>query len=72
MVYHETDEKFYNGVYRSKSGKFIIIYHSSTLLTDYQILNANNPNGEFKRFTPRDFDHEYSIDHYKDLSLIHI
>ena len=66
MVYHETDEKFYNGVYRSKSGKFIIIYHSSTLLTDYQILNANNPNGEFKRFTPRDFDHEYSIDHYKD------
>ena len=24
MVYHETDEKFYNGVYRSKSGKFII------------------------------------------------
>ena len=66
MVYHETDEKFYNGVYRSKSGKFIIIYHSSTLLTDYQILNANNPDGEFKRFTPRDFDHEYSIDHYKD------
>ncbi|OUX20333.1 MAG: oligopeptidase B [bacterium TMED250] len=66
MVYHETDETFYNGVYRSKSGKFIIIYHSSTLLTDYQILNANNPDGEFKRFTPRDFDHEYSIDHYKD------
>ena len=66
MVYHETDETFYNGVYRSKSGKFIIIYHSSTLLTDYQILNASNPNGEFKRFTPRDFDHEYSIDHYKD------
>ncbi len=66
MVYQETDETFYNGVYRSKSGKFIIIYHSSTLLTDYQILNANNPDGEFKRFTPRDFDHEYSIDHYKD------
>ena len=66
MVYHETDETFYNGVYRSKSGKFIIIYHSSTLITDYQILNANDPNGKFTRFTPRDFDHEYSIDHYKD------
>ena len=66
MVYHETDETFYNGVYRSKSGKFIIIYHSSTLITDYQILNADNPNGKFTRFTPRDFDHEYSIDHYKD------
>ena len=66
MVYHETDETFYNGVYRSKSGKFIIIYHSSTLVTDYQILNADNPNGKFTRFTPRDFDHEYSIDHYND------
>ena len=66
MVYHETDETFYNDVYRSKSGKFIIIYHSSTLITDYQILNANDPNGKFTRFTPRDFDHEYSIDHYND------
>ena len=66
MVYHENDETFYNGVYRSKSGKFIIIYHSSTLITDYQILNADNPDGKFTRFTPRDFDHEYSIDHYND------
>ena len=66
MMYHETDETFYNGVYRSKSGKFIIMYHSSTLLNDYQILNADDPNGSFKRFTSRSFDHEYSIDHYND------
>ena len=66
MIYHEKDETYYNGVYRSKSGKFIIIYHSSTLISDYQILNASNPNGKFRRFTPRDFDHEYSIDHYND------
>ena len=66
MVYHEEDETYYNGVYRSKSGKFIIIYHSSTLISDYQILDASNPNGKFRRFTPRDFDHEYSIDHYND------
>ena len=66
MIYHEKDETYYNGVYRSKSGKFIIIYHSSTLISDYQILNASNPNGKFRKFTPRDFDHEYSIDHYND------
>ena len=66
MIYHEKDETYYNGVYRSKSGKFIIIYHSSTLISDYQILDASNPNGRFRRFTPRDFDHEYSIDHYND------
>ena len=66
LMYHEKDDTFYNGVYRSKSGKFIIIYHSSTLMNDFQILNANDPNGDFKRFTPRDFDHEYSIDHFED------
>ena len=66
LIYFEEDETFYNGVYRSKSGKFIIIYHQSTLVSDYQILNADNPNGSFKNFTKRDTEHEYSIDHYKD------
>ena len=66
LMYHEKDDTFYNGVYKSKSGKFIIIYHSSTLISDYQILNADNPDGTFKRFTPRDFNHEYSIDHFDD------
>ena len=66
LVYFEEDETFYNGVYRSKSGKFIIIYHRSTLVSDYQILNADNPNGSFKNFTKRGTEHEYSIDHYKD------
>lgn len=66
LVYHEKDESFYNGVYRSKSGEYIIIYNNSTLVSDYHILNANNPDGEFKNFTPRGTDHEYSIDHYQD------
>ena len=66
LIYFEEDETFYTGVYRSKSGKFIIIYHQSTLVSDYQILNADNPNGSFKNFTKRGTEHEYSIDHYKD------
>ena len=66
LIYFEEDETFYTGVYRSKSGKFIIIYHRSTLVSDYQILNADNPNGSFKNFTKRGTEHEYSIDHYKD------
>ena len=66
LIYFEEDETFYTGVYRSKSGKFIIIYHQNTLVSDYQILNADNPNGSFKNFTKRGTEHEYSIDHYKD------
>ena len=66
LIYFEEDDTFYTGVYRSKSGKFIIIYHQSTLVSDYQILNANNPDGLFKKFTKRGTEHEYSIDHYKN------
>ncbi len=66
MVYHEKDPSYYIGVYKSKSDKFIIIYNSSTLVSDYQILNADNPKGQFKQFTPRGTEHEYSITHYNN------
>ena len=66
LIYEEKDETFYNGVYRSKSGKYIIIYNSSTLVSDYHIMSADNPNGEFINFTPRGGKHEYDIQHYRD------
>ena len=66
LVYEEKDESFYNGVYRSKSGEFIIIWNSSTLVNDYHILSANDPDGEFNNFSRRGTEHEYSIDHYQD------
>lgn len=65
-VYTEKDNSFYIGVYRSKSDKYIIIYNSSTLVSDYRILEADNPEGEFRSFSPRDTEHEYFIEHYKD------
>ena len=64
LVYHEKDNEFYTGVYRSKSGKYIIIWNNSTLVSDYHVLNANKPNENFINFTPRGTDHEYSIVHY--------
>lgn len=67
MVYHEKDPSYYIGVYKSKSDDYVIIYSSSTLISDYRILDANNPTGEFKQFIPRDEKaHEYSIAHFGD------
>ena len=66
MVYHEKDDTFYSGVYRSKSGDYIIIYNVSTLVSDFHILNADKPDGDFVNFSPREKEHEYSIDHYQD------
>ena len=66
LVYEEKDKTYYNGVYRSKSGSYIIIYNSSTLVSDYHILSADEPDGGFINFTPRGKKHEYNIQHYKD------
>ncbi|MBS2211262.1 S9 family peptidase [Carboxylicivirga mesophila] len=66
MVYHETDPSFYIGVGKTKSDKYIVIGESSTLVSDYHILDANTPEGEFKPFTPRTDNHEYSIEHFQN------
>jgi len=66
VVYHEKDPSFYIGVYRSKSGEYIIIGNSSTLVSDYHILSTDDPNGSFKQFTPRENEMEYTIDHFED------
>lgn len=66
VVYHEKDPSFYIGVYRAKSGEYIIIYNGSTLVSDFHILNSNDPNGIFTQFTTREIDMLYSIDHYED------
>ena len=66
VVYHEKDPSFYIGVYRSKSGEWIIIFNTSTLVSDYHILSADNPTGTFKQFADRGDDLLYSIDHYKN------
>jgi len=67
LVYHEKDPSYYIGVYKSKSDKYIIIYNSSTLITDFHILKADTPNEEFTQFIPRDETaHEYSIEHFQD------
>ena len=66
LVYHEKDETFGTYVYRTKSKKFIIISSYSTLTSEYQFLRADDPNGKFKIFSPRERGLEYSIAHYDD------
>jgi oligopeptidase B len=66
MVYHEKDPSYYIGVYRSKSEKYIIIYNSSTLSSDYHLLESDNPEGQFRQFAKREAMHEYDIMHFED------
>ena len=66
LVFNEEDETFHTYVYKSKSRKYLIIGSSSTQTSEYQILPANNPEGNFKIFQPRERNLEYSIAHYDD------
>jgi oligopeptidase B len=66
LVYEEKDPSYYIGVYKSKSDDYIIIWNSSTLSSDYRILPADDPMGEFKPFIPREEKHEYNIFHFED------
>ena len=65
-VYYEADDTFITYVYRSKSDKYIIIGSFQTLSSEFRILDADNPEGEFQLFNPRQRDHEYSIEHFED------
>ena len=66
LVFNELDETFSTSVYKSKSKKYIIIVSYSTLTMEFQTLRADNPNGEFKVFHPRERGLEYSIAHYEN------
>ena len=66
LVYHEKDETFNTYVYKSKSKDYIIIGSNSTMTSEYRILKADNPNGEFKVFSSRERGLEYSLYHFGD------
>ena len=63
-VFYEEDETFNTYVSRSKSDKFLIIGSYSTVSTEYRILEADNPTGDFRIFQERERDLEYNIAHY--------
>jgi oligopeptidase B len=63
-VFHEKDETFGCYVTRTRSDKYIVIGSYSTLSNEYSYLSADDPNGKFTLFQPRERDLEHSIDHY--------
>ncbi|NQY05571.1 MAG: S9 family peptidase [Flavobacteriaceae bacterium] len=64
LVFHEKDDTFSTFVYKTKSKKYLVIGCSSTLTTEYRILNADTPEDDFIIFQPRERGLEYSIAHF--------
>jgi oligopeptidase B len=65
-VFVESDETFNTAVFKSKSKKYLIIASDSTLSTEYRILAADRPDGQFKVVQRRQRDLEYHVEHFRD------
>ena len=67
LVYTEEDPQFYMGLGRMKSKKYIVsVSDHNGVSTEYRLLEASNPEGEFKAFYPRQHGLQYSIEHFED------
>jgi oligopeptidase B len=63
VVHHETDERFWTSVGRSRSDRFLMIISGSRLTTECRVLEADNPTGDFRVVAPRREGVEYGLEH---------
>lgn len=63
LVYQDDDERFNIGVGRTRDGKYIVLESGSHTTTECLVLPADQPHGQFTVISPREDDHEYSVDH---------
>jgi hypothetical protein len=70
LVYQDDDERFNLGAGRTRDGKFLVLESASHTTTESRVLPADEPNGSFTLISPREDEHEYSIDHRNGLWFI--
>jgi oligopeptidase B len=70
LVYQDDDERFNLGAGRTRDGKFLIVESASHITTESRVLSAFEPQSEFTLISPRQEDHEYSVDHRNGLWFI--
>ncbi|WP_374999407.1 S9 family peptidase [Aeromicrobium sp. CTD01-1L150] len=63
LVHTETDERFFTGVGRTHSEAYLVIASSSKITSEYRVLEADDPTGEFRVVLPRRTGVEYSLEH---------
>ena len=63
VVFHEPDERFWASVGRTRSDRFLVIGVGSKTTTEYRVLEADDPTGQFRVVAPRRQGVEYGIEH---------
>ncbi len=70
LVYQDDDERFNIGAGRTRDGKFLVLESASHTTSESRVLAADEPRGSFTIISPREDEHEYSIDHRNGLWFI--
>jgi oligopeptidase B len=63
LVHHEPDERFWSSIGRTRSDRYLVIGVGSKTTTEYHVLDAATPTGEFRVVAPRRQGVEYNIEH---------
>ncbi|ABL82481.1 MULTISPECIES: S9 family peptidase [unclassified Nocardioides] len=63
LVHHETDGRFWVGVGRTRSDRFLVIASGSKSTSEYRFLDADDPDAGWRVFAERREGLEYSLEH---------
>lgn len=63
VVFEESDERFFAGIWLTRSERYLFISSSSKLTSEEWLLDADDPTGGFRVISPRRQGVEYSTDH---------
>lgn len=70
LVYQDDDERFNVAVGRTRDGSYLVLESGSHTTTESRVLRADDPSGSFALISPREDEHEYSVDHRHGLWFI--
>ena len=70
LVYQDDDERFNLGAGRTRDGKYLVMESASHITSECWFLPALEPNRAFALISPREDEHEYSVDHRNGLWFI--
>ena len=72
LLYEEPDERFSVGVYRTRSGGYLMLDVSSLTTSETRVLPASRPDEAWRLIAPRRQDIQYFVDHRGDRFWIRV
>ncbi|HTK17491.1 MAG TPA: S9 family peptidase [Acidimicrobiia bacterium] len=64
LVFREDDERFFLGIGRTRSGRFVLIDAESKLTSETWFIPSAEPEQSPTVIAPREHEHEYSVEHH--------